>query len=68
MDKIVRLWGYFKEYKSAIFWSVFASLLVSVSNGASAYIVKPALDEIFIKKDASKLYIIVGLIVDLIVQ
>ncbi|MGB9730928.1 MULTISPECIES: ABC transporter ATP-binding protein [Calditerrivibrio] len=63
MNKIVRLWGYFKEYKAAIFWSVFASLLVSISNGASAYIVKPALDEIFIKKDESKLYLIVGLIV-----
>jgi len=58
-----RLWNYFKEYKVAIFWSVLASLMVSLSNGASAYIVKPALDEIFIKRDGSKLYIIVAMII-----
>lgn len=63
MKIVYRLWGYFREYKVAIFWSVVASLLVSISNGASAYIVKPALDEIFIKKDATKLYIIVAMIV-----
>ncbi|MCX8084479.1 MAG: ABC transporter transmembrane domain-containing protein [Calditerrivibrio sp.] len=63
MGILKRLWTYFRDYKVPIFWSVIASLVVSVSNGASAYIVKPALDEIFIKKDATKLYLIVFLIV-----
>ena len=46
-----------------LFFSVVFSLLVAASNGASAYLVKPALDGIFVNKDREKLLIMPLLIV-----
>ncbi|WP_041223550.1 ABC transporter ATP-binding protein [Deferribacter desulfuricans] len=60
-----RVWLYFRPYKWHIFFSFVFSLFVAASNGASAYIIKPALDGIFINKEKEKLllmpFVIVGI-------
>lgn len=63
MDKIKRIWSYFSKYKIYIVFSTIFSLFVAASNGASAYLIKPALDGIFINKDKEKLVIMPILIV-----
>ncbi|MDK2792471.1 ABC transporter ATP-binding protein [Deferribacteraceae bacterium V6Fe1] len=63
MDKIKRIWSYFSKYKIYIVFSIIFSLFVAASNGASAYLIKPALDGIFINKDKEKLVIMPILIV-----
>jgi len=63
LDKIKRIWKYFSKYKIYIIFSIIFSLIVAASNGASAYLIKPALDGIFINKDKEKLVIMPILIV-----
>jgi len=63
LDKLKRIWGYFSKYKAYIVLSIIFSLIVAASNGASAYLIKPALDGIFINKDKEKLVIMPILIV-----
>ncbi|WP_290455760.1 ABC transporter permease, partial [Helicobacter rodentium] len=59
----IRLSPYIKEYKLYLFYSVVGTILVSGASAASAYLVKPVLDEIFIKKDVAMLHILPFLVV-----
>lgn len=65
VELLKRVWLYFRPYKWHIFFSFIFSLFVAASNGASAYIIKPALDGIFINKEREKLllmpFVIVGI-------
>ncbi|WP_297812732.1 ABC transporter ATP-binding protein [uncultured Helicobacter sp.] len=54
----IRLSPYVKEYKLYLFYSIIGTILVAGASSASAYLVKPVLDEIFIKKDATMLQIL----------
>jgi len=63
LNKLKRIWVYFSKYKKYIVFSIIFSLIVAASNGASAYLIKPALDGIFINKNKEKLVIMPILIV-----
>lgn len=58
-----RTLGYFKEHKLRIAISFAALALVSASTAGTAFLVKPAIDEIFINKDQNALVYIPFLIV-----
>ena len=59
-----RFWPYIKEYKLYYMLVIFGGLLIVVSTAATAHIMKPMMDEMFIKKEESMLYLIpFGLIV-----
>jgi subfamily B ATP-binding cassette protein MsbA len=49
---------YYKNYKKEIFFALIGMLLVSISTAATAYLVKPVLDKIFIEKNVQMLYIL----------
>jgi len=49
---------YYKHYKKEIFFAILGMLLVSASTAATAYLVKPVLDKIFIQKNVQMLYIL----------
>ncbi len=49
---------YYKYYKKEFFLAFVGMLLVSVSTAATAYLVKPVLDKIFIQKNETMLYIL----------
>jgi subfamily B ATP-binding cassette protein MsbA len=49
---------YYKHYKKEIFLSILGMLLVSISTAATAYLVKPVLDKIFIEKNIHLLYLL----------
>ena len=58
-----RVFSYFKPYKLRISLAVIAMIVAAACSGATAFLVKPALDEIFINKDKTALAIIPALIV-----
>ncbi|MFP4167370.1 MAG: ABC transporter ATP-binding protein [Desulfonatronovibrionaceae bacterium] len=58
-----RTFSYFKPYKFRITLALIAMAVAAACSGATAFLVKPALDEIFINKDKTALAIIPGLIV-----
>ncbi|WP_035104381.1 ABC transporter ATP-binding protein [Desulfohalovibrio reitneri] len=58
-----RCLGYFKPYKWRIGLALIAMGVVAASTGASAYLVKPALDDIFINKNTEALYVLPPLFV-----
>ncbi|MFO7818258.1 MAG: ABC transporter transmembrane domain-containing protein, partial [Desulfovibrionales bacterium] len=58
-----RIFSYFKPYKFRISLAVIAMIVAAACAGATAFLVKPALDEIFINKDKTALAIIPALIV-----
>lgn len=64
MKEIVkRFWPYIKEYKLYYLLVIFGGILILISTVATAQIMKPMMDDMFIKKDATMLYIIpLGLI------
>jgi len=49
---------FYKNYKREIFLALIGMLLVSISAAATAYLVKPVLDKIFIEKNTHLLYIL----------
>ena len=49
---------YYKHYKIKFFLAFIGMLLVSISTAATAYLVKPVLDKIFIQKNETMLYIL----------
>ena len=49
---------YYKNYKKEFFLAFIGMLLVSISTAATAYLVKPVLDKIFIQKNETMLYIL----------
>jgi len=50
--------AYYKDYKKEIFFALIGMILVAFATAATAYLVKPLLDEIFINKDEKMLYIL----------
>ena len=64
MKEIVRrFWPYIKEYKLYYMLVVFGGLLIVISTAASAHIMKPLMDDMFIAKKKEMLYLIpLGLI------
>ena len=60
---IKRFWPYIKEYKFYYMLVIFGGLLIVASTAASAHIMKPLMDEMFIAKKKEMLYLIpLGLI------
>ena len=53
-----RILKYFKQYKLQIFLACFSMVLVALTSAGTAYLVKPALDDIFVKKDVSMLLLL----------
>ncbi len=49
---------YYKHYKKEIFFAILGMILVSFATAATAYLVKPVLDKIFIEKNEKMLYIL----------
>ncbi|MEN4053547.1 MULTISPECIES: ABC transporter ATP-binding protein [Sulfurimonas] len=59
MKEIVkRFWPYIKEYKLYYLLVIFGGLLILISTVGTAQIMKPMMDDMFIKKDKTMLYII----------
>ena len=50
-----RLLPYLKDYKLELFFAILAMIAAAIGSSASAYLVKPVLDEIFINKDREML-------------
>lgn len=53
-----RLFPYIKEHKLFCFYSILGTILVALASAGSAYLVKPVLDDVFIKKDEVMLKIV----------
>ena len=53
-----RIYAYFRPHRGKIFTALIASVVVSSTDGATAYIVKHILDDIFIAKNQSMLKLI----------
>lgn len=53
-----RALGYFSPYKFRIILAIISMAIVAACSGAAAYLVKPAFDDIFGKKDATALVLI----------
>jgi len=49
---------YYKHYKKEILFAIIGMILVSAATAATAYLVKPVLDKIFIEKNEKMLYIL----------
>ncbi|MCG8530809.1 MAG: ATP-binding cassette domain-containing protein [Desulfovibrionales bacterium] len=58
LQLLKRTMRYFAPYKASILLSVIAMAVVAGTTGASAYLIKPALDDIFINKDTEYLLLI----------
>ena len=59
-----RFWPYIKEYKLYYMLVIFGGILIVLSTAATAHIMKPLMDDMFIAKKEEMLYIIpLGLIV-----
>jgi subfamily B ATP-binding cassette protein MsbA len=55
---VKRFWPYIKEYKLYYMLVIFGGILILVSTVATAQIMKPMMDDMFIKKDETMLYLI----------
>jgi subfamily B ATP-binding cassette protein MsbA len=53
---IKRFLPYFLNYKRQLFYSIVGIIMVAVGTSATAYIIKPVLDDIFVNKDINMLY------------
>lgn len=61
---IQRLWReYISRYKKRIVVAIGCMILAGITTAANAYMMKPVLDDIFINRDHSKLFIIPALII-----
>jgi subfamily B ATP-binding cassette protein MsbA len=60
---VKRFWPYIKEYKLYYMLVIFGGILIVISTAASAHIMKPLMDDMFIAKKKEMLYLIpLGLI------
>ena len=50
--------NYYKDYKKQFFFAFIGMILVAVASSATAYLIKPVLDKIFIEHNESMLYIL----------
>ena len=55
MKLLERLWPYVKKYLNVTALAVVCTLIVSGTSGATAWLIKPVLDDIFVKADTTKL-------------
>lgn len=55
---LLRCVTYFWPYKWRILFAMLCAMVVSAATGATAYLIKPAMDEIFVNKDATALVMI----------
>jgi len=63
-EVLIRLYkDYTKKYLNKIFISLFFSLTLAASTSSVAYLLDPAINNLFIKQNRSLLYIIPGLII-----
>jgi subfamily B ATP-binding cassette protein MsbA len=51
MDTIKKTYSYFRKYIFFILLAIISSLIVAATQGATAYVIKPLMDGIFINKD-----------------
>ncbi|HIE64875.1 MAG: ABC transporter transmembrane domain-containing protein [Nitrospira sp.] len=58
MKLYLRLIVYLKPYRLQFFGAIFCALMVSIMTGTYAWIVRPVMDELFIKKDTDMLMVI----------
>jgi ABC-type multidrug transport system fused ATPase/permease subunit len=58
-----RFGPYFKDYISRFVWATVGSVMVAVSTGAVAWLVKHVLDDIFIAKDRTLLFLLPPIVV-----
>ncbi|WP_022852297.1 ABC transporter ATP-binding protein [Limisalsivibrio acetivorans] len=58
METLKKIWVYFRKHLPLLIISVISSIFVAASDGASAYIIKHVLDDIFINKNEEMLVII----------
>ena len=49
---------YYKNYKKQLFFALIGMILVAVASSATAYLIKPVLDKIFIEHNEKMLYIL----------
>jgi len=49
---------YYKDYKSKFFYAIIGMILVATASSATAYLIKPVLDKIFIEHNEKMLYIL----------
>jgi subfamily B ATP-binding cassette protein MsbA len=54
---------YYKDYKLKFFYAFIGMILVAVASSATAYLIKPVLDKIFIEQNEKMLYILPFLII-----
>lgn len=59
----LRFWPYIKEYKLFFLIAILATILTGACTAWGAYLIKPALDDIFIKKDVHMLVVLPLLVV-----
>ncbi len=63
IDDLAVFWRLLKAYRLRLLFALLCSLAISGINGAIAWSVKPAMDQIFVKKSAEFLYLIPILVV-----
>jgi len=54
---------YYKDYKKKFFYAFIGMILVAIASSATAYLIKPVLDKIFIEHNEKMLYILPFLII-----
>ena len=62
MNLYLRLLRYVKPYWAKLFMAVVCTLIVSLMTPLLSYLVKPFLDDVFIKKDVIMLYKLVAVL------
>ena len=67
LQLLKRCLKYFLPYKWRILFAMLSMGIVALATGASAYLVKPALDDIFINKDMEALYFLPPVFVGVII-
>lgn len=60
---MLRLGGYFRPYGWHILWASLAMLVVALATGGSAYLIKPALDDIFFHQNRMALFLVPALFI-----
>jgi len=66
---IRRFWPYIKEYKLYYLLVIFGGILIVISTAGTAHIMKPLMDDMFIKKEKDMLYLIpMGLVAIFVIK
>lgn len=65
MNNLLRIWQYFKQYRLRIVFAMLASVIVSGTDAAMAYLSKDLLDKIFIEKNIDMLKLLPLILISL---